>query len=469
VAVLSDFAADPPTEGRPAIWAPLPELTEPALDCAVISAARQGTHVDATVACNSGKAGAGRKLEALAGDPLIDEGQTKEALGSAELAPRGGVQTLSIPLPKNTEALGVRLTGTDAISHDDLGSVGREAAAFTVGVFSDPSRSSPSTGGRTLLEQALAALGGDITLRPLAVLPEDPKDLLRLSALLLDDPPGLGPEVREALAGWLSRGKVAVAFLGPRAERVQLGSTLEPFAHGAVRWETTQQKGLDPATLAWLGPEAAALVDLRPRGRARLEGADLPGARVLARWSDGAPFLFERDHERGLVLSFGLPASAEDSDLPLRPGFLALLDHVLELARERSGPERSVPGAAWRFSVSQQPEIRGPGGRLAPADTARTQNERVFVPELAGRYLVKTVDGSHERTVTLDPLEITAEPKESKASAAVAKGAKPAPGVDVSSEVVVLLLGLIGLELGLRAARALGTLRRRRDERIAAE
>ena len=94
----------------------------------------------------------------------------------------------------------------------------------------------------------------------------------------------------------------------------------------------------------------------------------------------------------------------------------------------------------------------------------------MFFPELAGRYLVKTVDGTHERTVTLDPLEITTEPREIAATAASGAGRKaPSLGVDVSSELVLLLLGLIGLELGLRAARAFGTLRHRRDERLAAE
>ena len=119
VAVLSDFAADPPTDGRPAIWAPLPELAEPVLDCAVISAVRQSTHLDATIACNSGKAAAGRKLEALAGDPLIDDSAGNQALASTALAERGGVQTVSVALPKSGEALGVRLSGSDAIAHDD--------------------------------------------------------------------------------------------------------------------------------------------------------------------------------------------------------------------------------------------------------------------------------------------------------------------------------------------------------------
>jgi Mg-chelatase subunit ChlD len=468
LAVLSDFAGDPPPEGQPPLWAPLPELGEAIADCGVVSAEQRGTRVEATIACNSARAAASRKLEALAADPLIDEGAAMKPLASAELAPRGGAQMVSVALPKGNDALGVRLSGGDAIAHDDLASVSREGAAFTVGVFSDPARSSPSTGGRTLLEQALVALGADIALRPLAVLPEDPKELARIAVLVLDDPPGLGPEVRDALSAWLATGKVAIAFLGPRAERVQLGSTLEPFAHGAVRWEATDEKGLDPQSLSWLGPEAAALAELRPRGRAQIEGADLPGARIRARWSDGSAFLFERDHERGLVLTLGLPSSADESDFPLRPAFLALLDHVIELARERSGPQRSSPGTAWRFSASQRTEIRGPGGRLAPAEAEPSDSGRTFFPELAGRYLVKTSDASHERTVTLDPLEITSEPRQPAAAAKAPGAGKAGPGVDVSSDVVSLLLGLVALEVALRAARAVSVLRRRENRPAAA-
>jgi Mg-chelatase subunit ChlD len=468
LAVLSDFAADPPTEGRPAVWAPLSDLGEPVLDCAVISAQRQSTHVEATIACNTAKAAEGRKLELLPGDPTVDEAPVGTAIGNAALAARGGVQTVTIALPKTGDALGVRLTGKDAIEHDDAGSVSRESVGFVVGVVSDPTRSSPSTGGRTLLEQALSALGEDVALRPLSVVPEDPAELSRLSALILDDPPGLGPEVREALAAWIARGKVAVAFLGRRVENVQLGSTLEPFAHGAVRWQPSRARGLNPSSLSWLGPEAAALNDLAPKGRPLLEGADLPGARVQGRWQDGAPFLFERDLERGLVLTLGLSASADDSDLPLRPAFLALLDHVLELARERSGPARSAPGTSWRFSTSQHPEIRGPGGALPAAENAQNDAERVFVPELAGRYLIKTVDGSHERAVSIEPQEISAEPRQNPAQSAVPGGRQANSGVDISAEVVWLALALVALELGLRAARLSSALRRRRDERVTA-
>jgi len=469
LAVLSDFAAEPPSEGRPAVWAPLPELGEQVRDCAVISARRQSSTVETTVACNSARAAADRRLELLAGDPVVDDAPVGDPVGVANLAMRGGVQTVTLPLPKTGDALGVRLSGTDAIAHDDIGSVSRESTGFVVGVVSDPSRSSPSTGGRTLLEQALSALGEDVALRPLSVVPEDPAELSRLSALILDDPPGLGPEVREALTSWISQGKVAVAFLGRRAESVQLGSSLEPFAHGAVRWQPASDKGLDPSSLSWLGPEAAALAELAPEGRAQLGGADLPGTRVLGRWQDGSPFLFERDLQRGLVLTLGLSASADDSDLPLRPAFLALLDHVLELARERSGPARSLPGASWRFSTSQQPEIRGPGGVLAPAETGQTDAERVFVPELAGRYRVKTADGTHERAVGIDPQEISAEPRPNPAQAALPGGQEPERGVDISAEIVWLALALVALELGLRGARLASALRRGREERVAAE
>lgn len=468
VALLSDFAAEPLGESGPAFLAPLPELATKVENCGVVSAERRGTRVEATVACTSATAARGRSLEALPFDPRSGERAGGGALATAPLAARGGTQVLSLTLPSDRETLGVRLTGTDALEHDDTTSVGREAAALTVGVHADPARASPSTGGRTLIEQALEALGGDVAVRPLAVFPEDPKELAAFSVLLLDDPTGLGPEARAALDGWLARGKVAAAFLGPRAERVQLGSTLEPFAHGAVRWEETRVPGLDPESVAWLGPEAAALADIRPRGRCLLEGGDLPGAKVRGRFQDGAPFLLAREHQRGLVLTFALPTSADESDFSLRPAFLAFLDHLLDAARERSGPARSEPGTTWRFPATSRAEVLGPGGPLPATETARSDGERLFTPELAGRYRVTTSEGTEERTVVLDPLEITTEPRPAGGARAGTDRAQSAPGVDVTPEVVLVLLALLAVESALRIARLVPRLRRR-EERAAAE
>ena len=107
-----------------------------------------------------------------------------------------------------------------------------------------------------MLEQALSALEGQLLVRPLPVAPDDARDLEGHAALMLDDPAGLTPETRAAITSWVERGGVALALLGPRASLAQLGSTLEPFARGAVRWETTQAKGIDPRTAEWFGAEA---------------------------------------------------------------------------------------------------------------------------------------------------------------------------------------------------------------------
>ena len=92
----------------------------------------------------------------------------------------------------------------------------------------------------------------------------------------------------------------------------------------------------------------------------------------------------------------------------------------------------------------------------------------MFVPELAGRYRIKTVDGSHERAVSIEPQEISAEPRQNPAQSAIPGGRQANSGVDISAEVVWLALALVALELGLRAARLSSALRRRRDEGVTA-
>jgi hypothetical protein len=368
-----------------------------------------------------------------------------------------------VSVPADREVLGVALSGKDALERDDAASVGRGSLQLAIAVHADPTRASASTGGPTLVEQALGALG-NVSVRPLAILPEDPKELASIAALVLDDPGGMGPEVRRVLTDWVSRGGVALALLGPRAESREIGSTLEPFAQGTLAWDETQVPGLDLASIAWLGHEAEGFSELAPRGRTRLDGGDLPGSRVVGRWKDGAPFLFERDLERGLVVTAGLPSSPDESDFALRPGFLALLDHVANFARDRSGLRRSVPGDTWRFPAASEVTIEGPRGRLSARDAqvGGEQQQKLFTPELAGRYRVRTPEGTEERTVSLDPAEIGTLPRPPATSAEAANQPKRRPEVDASPETAMVLVLLIALELLIRVARLLSAARRER-------
>jgi hypothetical protein len=117
-----------------------------------------------------------------------------------------------------------------------------------------------------VLEQALKRSEA-CAIRPQTLVPEDPKELSSLAAIVLDDPAGIAPEARLALSEWLTRGGVALALLGPRVDGAKLGATLEPFVRGEVSWRPTDAKGVDPKSVPWLGESATSLTELRPEGR----------------------------------------------------------------------------------------------------------------------------------------------------------------------------------------------------------
>jgi hypothetical protein len=303
-------------------------------------------------------------------------------------------------------------------------------------------------------------------IRPFAVLPDEPKELAPLAAIVLDDPAGITPEARLALGGWLERGGVALALLGPRADAEKLGSTLEPFVRGEAQWSPakTESRGVDPKSATWLGEAGASLAALGAIGSVELDTNAPTGARTLLRWDDGRAFLIEAPIGRGAVLVCALPASVDASDFALRPGFLALLDHTLAEAARRSGPPRSRAGVTWLFASGSQVAIQGPEGPLAveeqraPSDGAAS-TQKVAVPEVRGRYRVKTDTGETLRVVTVDAEELTRRAKAADAAGAVVAEGAAESRVDASREIALLLLVLLAVELGLRAH---GRLRRRR-------
>jgi len=481
IALFSDLAGARIPDGTPAPWLPLPVLERPVADCGVISGEQHGKRVTARVACSAAAAARGRVLEAISGKPEArpadagkDAGRSGpstpagKVLAHAALAPRAGTQTVQLDLPVSVPIAELELKGDDALEHDDRAPVTARSSALEVAVVTDVSTGSVTTGGPTILEQALSALDSGSVTRPLALVPDDEHELEPFAALILDDPAGLSPESRSALAKWLRHGGVAMALLGPRAETVQLGVTLEPFATGAVHWETPPgSTSIAAKTLSWLGSEGSSLDKLHPKGRARLDGAEPAGARVGARWEDSRPFILDRRVGRGLVLSVGLPSSASESDFALRPGFLALLDHAIQQALKRSGPRQSLAGATWSFSTHavsiEGPDgpvpAREPGGSEATDDDAAPA--KVAVVEVLGRYRVKTDGETHTRIVTLDPAEITTRPTKPGRALRAAAGGTGRTQVDASPGVALALLGLLALELLLRLAGPLGRRRRR--------
>ncbi|HVW30034.1 MAG TPA: BatA and WFA domain-containing protein [Polyangiaceae bacterium] len=473
--VLSDLADDEIGEGTPPASVPLTELSAKVNDCAITSVERRGPRVTAAVACSSDSAAQGRSLELVVVSEAshaahaADAGARHVAAGDvaahAELSPRRGEQSLSLSVPRGAGTLNARLTGADACRHDDEAPVSEESTASVVGVVADPTRAAAKTGGPTVVEQALQALGDSWVVRPLPFVPDDEKGLDGTSALVIDDPPGFSPEARASLAGFLSRGGVAAALLGPRSAATALGWTLEPFGRGAARWEEAKDLQVDTGSLSWLGPEATSLGTIARRGRTRLDGMEISGARVNGRWKDGVPFLLERAAGRGLAVTVGLPASLDESDFALRPGFIALLDHLLRQASQREGGRRTTAGGAWTFPSAKQVSVEGPEGRTPvtqePSDEACAERGappgcgdtvlRAVASDL-GRYTVH-VDGATEtRIATLDPAEILAEPR-SPPKDSQADSVRGSARVGVSRELSFVLVALFAAELAVRLFR----------------
>lgn len=460
VAVFSDFAASPPKVGDPVIWVPLPSLQSKSDNCAIVSAEKSSAFVVAQIACTSDKAALGRKVVAFAAKAAngpLDDG---EELGKTALSAKKGLTSVAVKLTRDATFVNVSLNGTDALSGDDAAPATLQMGALVVGVVVDKTLGSVVTGGATILEQVLTALDDKVVVRPLSAVPESDQELDANDLLILDDPAAFSPEVRAGLSRWLGHGKVAVSLFGPQVENAQLGSNFEPFLTGTATWQRSPpSQGLAAESFAWLGAAGASLEKLSPHGAVAFSPGD--NTQILGRWQGNSAFLLEQSVGRGSAFSVGLPASVDESDLALRPGFVALLGHFVALARERSGPRVSEVGRSWHFFSDAKPTVIGPEGALASRpSTSDEQGRTGFEPALLGRYQV-TKDGKREeRVVTISADEVLQEPVLFVQGKSMRTQSAQEPLLEISPQMALVALGLFTLEMLLRGFRRFRRVRR---------
>lgn len=465
VALLSDGHGEAIAEGEPKVWSPLHELGKVLDNCGIADALQQAQEVVVTVGCNTDKAANGRTLLLFRGD---GDGVTVD---ERIIEPRAGVQSITFTSVSNDERqdLSVRLREADAIERDNTATVSKASRALGVGVIAERIRGSGATGGATLLEQALSALDPDLSVKPLSQLPDTAEQLQDLAALVVDDPGGLSPDNRTVLDEWVSRGGVLLGLLGPNSASAELAASNEPFARPGIQWEATRSAELDTTSLALLfGAEASSLDALQQLGRMRLDAAELPNTIIRGRWTDGVPWLFERHIGLGSVFTVGLPSTLEQSELALRPGFLALLDVVLEQSRARSGAKRGGVGVAWRFPAQTKVEVLGDAlqrgavvsstvavAAVGDDDALRDNNrfQQEFVPTLTGLYGLKVDDREEWRTATLEPSELTRLPSGEVNTEQQSDAEFGSAAVDASPYWALFVLLLFSLELAYRVLR----------------
>jgi len=474
VVLLSDLADGAPGaallagEDEIALWVPLPELVASGSDCAVTRADRAGAKVWARVVCTSAEASsapsgttaaaasavasassasAGRELLIRSGEKVIAKAKLDAAIRMEEIA---------VELPADApEVLRAALTPGDAIAEDDEAPVVVAGGALPMAVVVDAASNQVATGGPPPIEQAFTALDLDAQVRPLPAVPEHEAELNAFAAMIVDDAPGFTPEVRRAIAAWVERGGVALLTLGPRAAAAPLGAGFEPLLPGVIRWGDSPAEGIDVVSAPSFGPSAPSFAKLHPRGRAALDKEAAEGAEVLARWSDGAPFLLRRSLGRGAVLVLTLPLGTSESDLALRPAFLALLDRFVRTARARGGARRIEVGEAWTFDgyrdvkVVRAPVSAGEKGR----SVAVTESEGRLraAPPLAGLYALE-LDGEQAKRVAAVPdREVDLRARGVREDARAGSLGGMATSMDVSPYVALLLLALCAGELCLRS------------------
>lgn len=491
VVVLSDLADGAPPDAPPlsgdadiAVWLPVPELLAKGRDCAVTRADRAGTRVWARVVCAAGedaaRAAPSASASAAPAEPGPSAGRSveiragKDVLGKVALGPNVRSEEIVVevsppPAPSGTPAAGgaralpevlrAGLTGSDDIAEDDEAPVVAAGGALPMGVVVDAAASHVATGGPPPIEQALAALELDAQVHPLPAVPEQADELNKYTALIVDDVPGFTPEVRRTFAAWVERGGVLLLTLGPRAAAAPLGASFDPLVPGVVRWGPSPAPGVDPVTAALLGPSAEGLADLAPRGRASVEPEAAEHADVLARWRDGAPLLYRRSLGRGAVLVLTLPFGTDESDLVLRPAFLALLDRFVGTARARGGARRIDVGEGWTFDGYRDVAVRrvslsAPGEprplRVTAEEGAGERRLRAD-PAEAGLYEL-TLDGERVTRVAAIPdreIDLRVRRFRDETRAAALGGVDPS--LDVSPYIALALLGLFAIELLLRA------------------
>ncbi|MBW2456426.1 MAG: VWA domain-containing protein [Deltaproteobacteria bacterium] len=466
VVVLSDLAdggPDAPALEVPSgvkLWVPLAELRGAVADCAVTVADRVGDRVAVRVACSPAEGGADggvspatdRRIEVRAGDEVLVGSPLRLVDHSADVV-------LTLPQAAQDKHAQVRLyavlTGADGVAVNDLAPVVSLGGQLRVGIVSNEPAARVATGGPPPVEQALAALEVGARLQPLTTVPERAEDLEPLGLLIVDDVPGFTPTQRRLLASWVEKGGVMLITLGPRAAAAPLGSGFSPLLPAIVRWSKTPQDGLDLNEDAVFGEAAAGLDAIAARGRAQLDLESPADLRTLVKWKDGAPLLLERRLGRGVAYSLTLPFSTEQSDLALRPGFLALLLRMVDTARSLGGVARTVVGMPWSLEGFERVEVarltrqdeRIPLA-VAQAPGASVQQATV---ELAGLYEL-TLDGSTVyRVAAVDEAEVDLRPRPAPDAEGASELGGMSAAVDVSAYVAIGLLALLFGELLLRA------------------
>lgn len=312
--------------------------------------------------------------------------QDKElARADVELSEGRGRATLRVPTPEPTAdpTASVVLHVEDAIALDNRAGVllRRSDALHVMLVNGDPHPASRNDE----LFYALPALRltppetASFSLRAIDASALEKHDLSQTDVIVLANVAPPSAQWVERIAEFVMMGGGLLIAPGdhinPRAHQ-QTFATLLPCAMRAR--VSAQATGLAPTEgAAWLGAGALGLAQVKARTRLALE---CDGDQVALRFGDGSPALAFGRLGRGQTALLALPLDDDWSDLPLRPGYLALLARVLrQLSSAVAPPLAHVPaGAVVKIPVpptAERMEVVLPDGSRERFDDLQGKTE----------------------------------------------------------------------------------------------
>ena len=378
VLVLSDFASP---SGADAVDWPDAELSfevhgEPAPNVAIMGA---------VAAPNPATQRVSLRVDVRADDPLQVRVETDagERLADSFAQPLDGHASLTLEVdPGDHEVVWVRAVADDVLPADDVRPVLLEApTAASVLLVDGDAAGAVGRGEVAYLSRALEvepARGGRIRVRTVDADALDAGALEDVDVVFLANVAAPSALAARALKDHHEAGGGLVIGAGdridPRGWRARLGSLLPGGLGGELagpRQLAEDRSG--PADVAGLAGVRAT----------RILASDVSaGAEVAARWSDGSPALVLGDR----VASWTSTFDDAWTDLPLHPGFVAL---VHRLARELSDRTRGPVAVAAGDSLSfpEGTRVEDPAGELWSSEAF----ERTTEP---GLYRVRADDGA---------------------------------------------------------------------------
>jgi len=326
------------------------------------------------------------------------------------------------------------------------------------------------------LATAVAAHNEDRSLRVRSVAPDQLSERVRkrgaagladIDVLVLANVRAPDPDVAAAIVERVRGGMGVFITVGDRVDAAAYNRALAPILplimRGPVQVGTApgrteaRVEGIAPADLGhpiFAGLDGdVGLSGTTPRRVMLLEPDPGRAADIALSFTSGAPALLSTTVDAGRVALLTTSIDRDWADLPLRPGFVAMVSGVFDyLGDTQTGGTgaRLVAGEARRERARGPVVFATPAGTevsLAPTDGAVTF-EDTFTP---GHYTVRS-EGAQQAvfSVEVDPAESHTDALEIAESPAESVDGRVAVNVPQWRWLVWLALGLLGLEAVLR-------------------